>query len=180
VIVSRICGIYANYKVAFDKHPTPVSSYYPSTITIPFNSCLRDFYNVFWGAKAFQSVGNSAAFFCHPALRESLNDYLTAVEHEYAVGFAFDLSHNPLLASLSAAAWWSLEEAEIEKHGYDRDSMNWHRGPVTQLSLEALEKDRGVSVSYLEYRRHVLQWLADRGCAGTRDLLFATHLKLKK
>ena len=47
-------------------------------------------------------------------------------------------------------------------------------------SLEALEKDRGVSVSYLEYRRYVLQWLADRGCAGIRDLLFATHLKLKK
>ncbi|KAF2652433.1 Mis6-domain-containing protein [Lophiostoma macrostomum CBS 122681] len=178
--VSRICGIYANHKTAFDKHPTPITSYYPSKVTIPFNSCLRDFYNVFWGAKAFQSVGNSAAFFCHPALRVSLNDYLTAIEHEYAVGFALDLSHNPLLASLSAAAWWSLEDAEIEKHGYDRNSMNWHRGPVTQHSLEALEKDRGVSVSYLDYRRHVLQWMADRGCAGIRDLLFATHLKLKK
>lgn len=178
--LSRICGIYANYKTAFDKHPTPISTYYPPSTTIPFNSSLRDLYNLLWGSKALQIVDASTAFLCDPVLRETLNSYLTSVDHSYSIGPAFGFSHNALLASLSAAAWWSLEEDEIEKQGYDRDSINWHRGPVTQQTLEALGKDRGVSVELLEYKKHVLNWLEERGCGGIKELMYATHAKLKK
>jgi centromere protein I len=132
------------------------------------------------GAKALQGVSDSPAFHCSPVLREALNVYLADIDHEYAVGLAFGFSHSPLLASFSAAAWWALEEAEIEKQGYDRTMVEWHQGPVTQHSLQALEKNRGVSVGLWDYKLHTMEWMAARGLGGTRDVLFATSAKLKK
>jgi centromere protein I len=179
-VLSRVCGIYANYKDAFDKHPTPLVSFYSSDTLVAFNSCVRDLYNLLWGSKALQVVEHSPAFFCTPALREALNSYLARTEHEYAIGLAFGLSHNAWLASLSAAAWWSLEEDEIEQKGYDRDSITWHKGPVTIHTLEALEKNGGVSVTLLQYKKYVLHWLANRGCSGLKNLMYTTHAKLRK
>lgn len=179
-VLSRIAAIYANYKHAFDKHPTPISSYYPTVTTSAFNSYLRDLYNMLWASKALQPIDKSIAFFCSPSLRDQLNSYLSSLDHEYAVGIAFGLSHNALVASMSAAAWWALEEAEIERQGYDREAVNWHKGPVTQHSLETLEKNRGVGVPLLEYKKFVLDWLAERGIDGVRELMYATHAKLKR
>ncbi|KAF2280411.1 Mis6-domain-containing protein [Westerdykella ornata] len=177
---SRICGIYASYKGAFDRHPKPISNYIHHDTTTSFNSILRDLYNSLWGSKALQVTDNSPAFFCTPALRDSLNSCLSGIEPEYSVGIAFGLSNNAWLASLSAAAWWSLEEGEMERRGYDRDAMRWHKGPVSQKSLESLSKNGGVSVPLLDYKRFVLEWLAARGCGGFAELMYATHAKLRR
>ena len=68
-----------------------MSAYYPQSVTVPFNSCLRDLFNLLWAAKAFESGVNSQAFFTETPLRESLNEYLAGLDHDYAIGFAFGL-----------------------------------------------------------------------------------------
>ena len=49
-----------------------------------------------------------------------------------------------------------------------------HAGPVTQRSLALLGQNGGVKVNWSDYRLDVLQWLADRGVDGVRDLMFRT------
>jgi centromere protein I len=179
--LSRICGITGNYKTAFDKHPKPLKSYYPSEVTDRFNWCLRDIYHLLWISRAFHVAENKAVgLYCDPSLRNSLNTYLSSIDREYAVVTSFGLSNNPLLASLSAAAWRGLEEEEIQKQQLHREFVNWHKGPVSQLSLAALGKNRGVDVQWERYKVHVLMYLAARGHSGIKDLMFATASDLKK
>lgn len=181
--LSRICGILAAYKVAFDKHPRPVKDYYPALTTDTFNSCLRDIYNLIWVARAFTVVPQkSVGLYCDPALRATLNTYLGEVDREYGIANALGLSNNPVLSAFSATAWRALEEREIDKEGYDRASITYHQGPVSQLSLEALKHRGGVGVEWdgpEGYKVHVLQWLAERGLGGIKDLMFATVTNLK-
>lgn len=179
----RLCGIIAAYKNAFDQHPRPVKDYYPTHVTDSLNWCLRDIYNLIWVSRGLIAVEQKATgLYCHVSLRSTLNDYLSGLEREYAIGNAFSLSNNPLLAALSSAAWRSIEEQDIGREGYDRDSIQYHQGPVTQRSLEVLRKKGGVSVDWdgpNGYKVLVLNWLAERGISGIRDLMFATVSDLK-
>lgn len=179
--LSRICGVIGNYKTAFDKHPKPIKSYYPLEMTNEFNWCLRDIYHLLWVSRAFNVAENkSAGLYCDPLLRDALNTYLSSIDREYAIGVSFGLSNNSWLASMSAAAWRVLEEDEIQSQGLDRNYVKWHKGPVSQLSLAALGKNRGVVVGWDRYKVHVLMHLAARGFGGIKDLMFATSIDLKK
>ncbi|KAF2202314.1 Mis6-domain-containing protein [Delitschia confertaspora ATCC 74209] len=179
-ILARTCGILANYKSAFDTHPTPISQYYPTAMTNRFNGYLMDTCNLIWRSRALLTAdANSVGFYCSPAVREALNTYLLKMDREYGVSFAFGLSHNPLLSSLSAATWRSLEDAMIEKEGYDRHAVNRHKGPPTQRSLAVLAKEGGVDIPWKQYRIHVLRWLDERACGGIKNLMFATMTGLK-
>jgi centromere protein I len=144
-----------------------------------FNAWIRDLYNFLWGTKALQVVENSPAFFCSPAVREALNEYLGSIENHYSIGLAFGLSYNPWLASLSATAWRALEEQEIETQGHDHGAITWHKGPVTLETLEALDKNGGVGIGLLEYKKFVLQWLTERGIYGLKKLMYSTHTRLR-
>ncbi|KAF2744454.1 Mis6-domain-containing protein [Sporormia fimetaria CBS 119925] len=177
---SRICGIYARIKTAFDHHPPPLSNLYSSQAIKTFNSCLRDVHNSLWAPKALQVVDGSPAFFCTPTLRDTLNRYLSNLDNEYAIGLAFDLSHNAWLTSVTAPAWLSLEESEVAKLEYDRTAVTWHKGPVTAHKLEVLERSGGVQIDLLTYRKYVLDWLADRGHGGFKDLIYATNPRLRR
>ncbi|KAF9701195.1 hypothetical protein EKO04_000378 [Ascochyta lentis] len=181
-VVSRICGIIGNYKQAFDKHPRPVKHYYPNEVTDGMNWCLRDVYNLFWVSRGLVvAEQKSVGMHCDPVLRSSLNDYLSDLDRKYTIGHAFALSTNSWLASMSSAAWHALEEREIDRQGYDRGSIRRHRGPVTQQSLVALQ-DGGVNVDWegaTGYKVFVLNWLAERGLGGLRDLMFATVTDLR-
>jgi centromere protein I len=181
-VLSRICGIISNHKAAFDEHPKPVRDYYAADVTETLNWCLRDIYNLFWVSRGLVTTDQKAAgLYCNPSVRAALNAYLTAIEREYAIGYAFGLSHNTWLASMSAAAWRTLEEQEIQKEGYDRSSIKWHKGPVTQQSLAVL-RNGGVRVDWdgaRGYKAYVLKWLAERGLGGIRDLMFATVTDLR-
>lgn len=180
--VSRICGVIGNYKQAFDDHPKPVKHYYSSEVTDELNWCLRDVYNLFWVARALTVVNQkSVGMYCDPSLRSLLNDYLSGLDREYAIGHAFGLSNNAWLASMSSGAWHALEEREIDREGYDRDSIRWHRGPVSQQSLAVL-RNGGVNVDWEGangYKVFVLNWLAERGLGGLKGLMFATVTDLK-
>ncbi|ORY17972.1 Mis6-domain-containing protein [Clohesyomyces aquaticus] len=178
--ISRTCGIYGNYKKAFDSHPKPIGDYYSKDITNAFNMGLRDIFNSLWTFKALVTADEkSYGFFCQPSLRDSLNEYLSDIDHHYGVALAFGLSYNPSISSLAAAAWRSLEEGEIVKNNYDRNLVNWHKGPVSERTLKALNKSGGVEVGWDQYRLHLLEWMADKGCNGFRDFMFATVKNLK-
>ncbi|KAH6642376.1 Mis6-domain-containing protein [Boeremia exigua] len=181
-VVSRICGIIGSYKQAFDAHPRPVKYYYPSEVTDGLNWCLRDVYNLFWVARGLAVAENkSLGMHCTPSLRSSLNDYLKGLNHEHAIGHAFNLSNNAWLASMSSAAWRALENREINKEGYDLASIKRHAGPVSQQSLASL-REGGVNVEWdgaSGYKVFVLNWLAERGLGGLRELMFATVTDLK-
>lgn len=178
--LSRLCTILANYKNAFDTHPTPISAYYPVTTTNMFNGYLMDSCNLLWRSRALLTVdANALGIFCAPPVRESLQNYFTALDREYVLSSAFGLSHNALLAALSAAAWSALEEAEIQHQNLDANDVIRHKGPVLQRTLTVLGKEGGVEVTFKQYRVQVLKWLDARGCGGIKELMFATMTGLK-
>jgi centromere protein I len=182
-VASRICGIIGSYKQAFDAHPRPVKHYYPSEVTDGLNWCLRDVYNFFWVARGLAVAENkSVGMYCHPALRSSLDAYLSGLDRGYAIGHAFNLSYNAWLASMSSAAWHALEEQEIDHQGLSRANIKAHTGPVTQQSLASLRNGGAISVDWDGadgYKVFVLNWLAERGLGGLRELMFATVTDLK-
>ncbi|KAJ4378688.1 Phosphate metabolism transcription protein [Didymella sp. IMI 355093] len=181
-VVSRICGVIGSYKQAFDAHPRPVKYYYPSEVTDGLNWCLRDVYNLFWVARGLAvAEQKSVGMYCHPALRSSLDAYLSGLDRGYAIDHAFNLSHNAWLASMASAAWHALEEQQLERQEYNRANVEAHNGPVTQQSLASL-RDGGISVDWDGadgYKVFVLNWLADRGLGGLKELMFATVTDLK-
>jgi centromere protein I len=181
--LSRVCGIIGSYKLAFDQHPKPVKDYYPTHVTDALNWCLRDIYHLLWISRALVTVDQKArGLYCDPALRSALNDYLGGIDREYAVGAAFGLSNNACLASMSAVVWRAAEEQEIGRESYDKTSIRYHQGPVSQRSLEVLKRKGGVSVDWdgaNGFKVMVLNWLAERGMGGLRELMFATVTELR-
>ncbi|KAF2119166.1 Mis6-domain-containing protein [Lophiotrema nucula] len=180
--LSRICAVFANYKLAFERHPKPLGDFYPAVLTRMFNCCLKDIYNLVWVHKALvaDESKSAAGFLATPTVRNDLNVYLQEVDNEYGIGLAFGLSHNALLAPLAASAWRTLEEHEIQKKAYDPQAILRHKGPVSQRTLDALSKNGGVTVQMVDYKVSVLDWLATRGCGGVRDLMYATVKDLKR
>ena len=178
--LSRVAGIIASFKSAFDSHPRNLKDYYHADIVDSFNCSIRDIYHLIWISRAL-SVGqdkegrsNALGMYCDPSLRDTLNTYLGEIDHKYAIQTSFGISYNTCLASLGAAAWRELEEAEIQRQGYDRRSIKWHEGPVSQRTLEVLKRNGGVGVDWEAYRVHVLKWMDARGCGGLKEFLFAS------
>ncbi|OCK91240.1 Mis6-domain-containing protein, partial [Cenococcum geophilum 1.58] len=179
--LTRLLTVLANYKNAFDTHPTPISAHYPATTTNTFNGYLMDTCNLLWRSRALLTIDpNAQGCFCDPGVRTVLQAYITNVEREYVLSTAFGLSHNALLAALSAAAWRALEEAEIQNQGSEAEDIVRHKGPVTQRNLVVLAKEGGVEIPWKKYRIEVLKWLEQRGCRGVKDLMFATMTGLKE
>ncbi|KAF2736807.1 Mis6-domain-containing protein [Polyplosphaeria fusca] len=180
--LSRICGILGAYKTAFDKHPKPNSRYYPTEVTTTFNCCLKDLYNLLWIAHSLimEPEKNVAGFLCKPPLRVALHKYLGSLDQKYSVASAFNFSCNPSLASLSASAWRAMEESEIVEKQYDRQAVNYHKGPVSQTSLQVLANRGGVDVGYEEYKVQVLEWTAARGLEGVSAFMHTTVKTLRE
>jgi centromere protein I len=177
---ARTTGIIANYRNAFSAHPTPLQKYYPEEVTHAFNIALRDLHNLVWMSKALTAAPPATmGMYCAPELGDSLHTYLTGVDHEYNVKAAFNMSNNPLLASISLAAWVAIENEEIEREGYDPDAITRHEGPVSQRKLEMLRARGGVSVQWEAYRVRVLNWMEERGLAGPKEFMFAASNQLR-
>ncbi|KAL1653580.1 Phosphate metabolism transcription protein [Didymella pomorum] len=161
----------------------PVKHYYSSEVTDGLNWCLRDVYNFFWVARGLTVVEQkSVGMYCHPELRSSLDAYLSSLDRGYAIGHVFNLSYNAWLASMSSAAWHALEEQETDRQDLNRANFKAHGGTVTQQSLASLRNGGGISVDWdgaKGYKVFVLNWLAERGLGGLRELMFATVTDLK-
>lgn len=177
---SRIAGIVANYRHAFSAHPVPIRDYYPDEMTTSFNSTMRDIHNLLWISRGLLiDPPKCVGLYCEPKLRESLHEYLTDLDHEYGIQAAFNMTHNPLLASISLSAWLEIENEEIRKEAYDPDEIMRHAGPVGPVSLEKLSARGGVNVNWEAYRFRVLKWLEERGLRGPKEFMFAASVPLR-
>lgn len=180
--LSRICGLYANFKAAFDAHAQTarIADYFSASVTNGFNDCLRHLHNLLWGSQKQQLARGSFALFLNPALQGPLSSYLESIDLGFAPNQGFGLTHNALLASAAAAAWREFEGEKIVAQRLDGRSVPLHQGPVKLQSLEVLKSQGGVDVALMEYKKRVLQWLAERGCDGLSRLMYATNAKLRK
>lgn len=179
-VFSRINGIIASYRHTFSAHPVPIHKHYPEEMTMSFNSIMRDFYNLTWLSRGLVAEPpKCVGLLCEPALRDDLQDYLAELDQEYNINVALNITHNPLLASLSLAAWLEVENEEIDKEGYDPEAIQRHAGPVGQISLEKLRARGGVHVEWEAYRVRVLKWLEERGLGGPKAFMFAASVPLR-
>lgn len=141
---------------------------------------MRDIHNLLWISRAlFMDSPKSTGLYCEPKLRDDLHTYLTDLDREYSIQSAFNMSNNPLLASLSLTAWLALENEEIEKERYDPDAITRHEGPVSQRKLEMLRASGGVDIEWDAYRVRVLKWMEQRGLRGPKDFMFTASNQLR-
>lgn len=179
-VFARINGIIANYRHAFSAHPAPIHRYYPEEMTASFNSTMRDLHNLLWLSRGLIiDPSKCAGLHCEPALRRALHEYLDDLDQEYNIHVAFNMTHNPLLASSALSAWLEVEDEEIQKQAYDPEAIQRHAGPASQNSLEKLMARGGVNVDWEGYRVRILRWLEDRGLGGPKAFMWAASVPLR-
>ncbi|KAK3365878.1 Mis6-domain-containing protein [Lasiosphaeria ovina] len=185
VVLSRLCGILAAYKRAWESIMAPSS---PAARQLTrrereqvntFNGFLMDLCNCLWRGRAFATADLNAQGCGIPrALEPALDSYVRAVDSELALGALFGLSYSPVLCLQAISYVRGLEEAEIEASPDGLRSR--HAGPVTQASLTRLASRGGVALSFPEYRSGVLKYLESNGFPGVPELMYNTMKNLMK
>ncbi|KAK0720839.1 Mis6-domain-containing protein [Lasiosphaeris hirsuta] len=178
VVLSRLCGILASYKRAWE---TVMAPPVPRQRTLhereqinTFNGLLMDLCNCLWRGHAFSTTEpNSQGCRITPTLVPVLDQYLRGVDSELTLASAFGLSHSPVLCLQAIAYVRELEDAEI------RGLRVRHAGPVTQSSLTQLANRGGLQISWQEYRAGVLTYLESKGINGVPELMYNTMKNLK-
>ena len=132
-----------------------------------------DICNLIWRSRAFNTTDTNALGCLLPvSIYPSLRRYTENSSPPYALQGLFSLSYHPALAALSIAVLREMEDHAVEEQG--ESITERHAGPVTQRSLALLGQNGGIKVNWSDYRLEVLQWLADIGAEGVRDLMFRT------
>ncbi|KAK4104940.1 Mis6-domain-containing protein [Parathielavia hyrcaniae] len=178
-VVSRLCGVLATYKRAWEAVMSPAVSRGLARCERDqinaFNGFLMDLCNCLWRGRAFSAADPNAqgCRIAQPA-QAALGSYLSAADRDLSLAAAFGLSHSPLLCLQSISLVRELEGAEA---GAIRTR---HAGPVTEASLGQLANRGGVVLSWQEYRSGVLEYLEGKGLPGIPDLMYNTMKKLMR
>lgn len=169
--ISSICAILAIYKIAFEERHN-LGFHYTKDVVDQFNGNLMNVCNLIWRSRAFlASDANINSHLCSDTLTRELQAYLAHIDLDYSLSFIFGLSHNPVLAALSATSFRVLEEtADIP----DEPLSVRHEGPVTQRSLAKLIDEGGLDISWQSYRVENLKWLNSHGVSGIKCLMYVT------
>ena len=171
--VSRLCGVLALYKRAFELAMAPKANAeqqsYPKDYVNHFNGFLMDLCNCLWRSRAFNASDINAlgCLLPEPTIIP-LTDYVSSLDTSLSLPTLFSLSYSPLLCHLAISYVRELEdnqEDEIEIR---------HAGPVTQSSLKTLQKEGGINLSWPDYRLGVLQYLETNGAPGIWELMSNT------
>jgi centromere protein I len=177
--LSRVAGLIAAFKLALGRHPKPLADYYPEAPIEDFNRLVKDFARLLWTARALvvshdkDGTASGVGMSCDPALHAMLHTYLDSLDPSYAIQISYSVSYHPALASLGAAGWRDLEDAEIKRNGYDGGSIKRLDGPVSKRALEKLEIEGGVGVDWERCRVELVKWLEGRACGGLREFVWA-------
>jgi centromere protein I len=178
-VVSRLCGILATYKRAWEAVMSPavarqLSRRERDQINV-FNGFLMDLCNCVWRGRAFSTTDlNAQGCRIPPPSQAALEAYVRAREPDFSLGVVFGLSHSPLLCLQSIGYVWALEDEEMG------DIRARHGGPVTQASLGQLANRGGLRLSWQEYRSGVLEHLAAKGFPGIPELMYNTMKNLMR
>ncbi|TVY17018.1 Inner kinetochore subunit mis6 [Lachnellula arida] len=178
-ILSRLCGILALYKRAFETAIGPKSSSsenthsYPKDYVNQFNGFLMDICNCIWRSRAFNTTDtNALGCNLHPDITQALDQYVRSLGKDLTLMSLFSLSFSPVLSLLSISYMRDLEDAageEIEVR---------HAGPVTAQSLKLLEREGGLKLNWAEYRLGVLHYMDSKGVMGVGELMYNTMKQL--
>ncbi len=179
VVVSRLCGVLASYKLAWEAVMSPAVARQLTRRERDqidtFNGFLMDICNCLWRGRAFSTTDlNAQGCRIPPPVQATLAAYVAAGDAGLSLATAFGLSYSPLLCLQSIAHVRKLEDDEMAviraRHG----------GPVTQASLGQLANRGGLKLSWQEYRAGVLRHLEAQGFPGIPELMYNTMKNLMK
>ncbi len=178
-VVSRLCGILATYKRAWEAVMSPAVARQLTRAEREhvnlFNGFLMDLCNCLWRGRAFSTTDLNAQGCRIPApTQAALEAYVRGAGEGVALGAVFGLSYSPVLCLQAISHVRELEEEEM---GVIRAR---HGGPVTQASLGQLANRGGLKLSWQEYRAGVLAYLDAKGFPGIPELMYNTMKNLMK
>jgi centromere protein I len=174
---SRLCGILALYKKAFEiaMSPKPAESLnlnpqsYSKEYVNHFNGFLMDVCNCLWRSRAFNgSDPNALACLMDTAVTQILSKHVASIDSSTPLATLFTFSFSPVFCLLAISYVRELEdrtEDEIELR---------HPGPPTSKSLLQLEKDGGLRLPWPDYKLGVLQYMENKGVNGVGELMYNT------
>ncbi|KAH6689011.1 Mis6 domain-containing protein [Plectosphaerella plurivora] len=174
VNVSRLSGVLARYKTAFETAMVRDRSAYTNKDLRQFNGFLMDLCNCLWRGRAFNATDrNALACTASPAVISRYQRYVDSLNDDLHLHWLFGFSFSPVLCSRSIAYVRLLEdEADAEALSAGRRGLSTrHAGPVTQSSLQRLAAARGLQLAWAEYRVHVLHGLDGEGLVGIGALM---------
>lgn len=145
-----------------------------SSIT-EFNGYMMDFCNLFWRSRAFNTADNNAkGCLLSRNITKALQQYAESipVDRRYSLGALLSLSFHPALSAVSIQVFRNMEDKVMADNSDEEDVITKrHAGPVTQHSLAHLLSQGGLEVSWLNYRREVLDVLGAMGADGLSGLV---------
>ncbi|KAF4624700.1 hypothetical protein G7Y89_g13464 [Cudoniella acicularis] len=172
-IVSRLCGILARYKRAFEASMGSKVQHYAKDYLNHFNGFLMDICNCIWKARAFNtSDTNAVGCLLNENVVSRLDHYTKALGNPLSLSTIFSLSFSPVFCLLAITYVRELEDAAED------EILCRHPGPVTQISLKQLEKDGGIILSWPDYKLGLLCFLEDKGVHGIGKLMYSTLKQL--
>lgn len=194
-VISALSSILTLYKSAFEtsltsraiKPPNPSEPLYDAKSVGSFNGYVMDVCNMLWRNRGLNSEDpNARACLVPKPTVDALSNYIREVneaakryDHKSAfhctLANIFSLSHNAAYSNLSAACFRDLEDDQPVA-----DERPRLRKPVAPKALQALEKDGGLTITWQEYRVHMLDWLDGVGSHGMSNLMRSTMKALRK
>ncbi|KAK4148115.1 Mis6-domain-containing protein [Dichotomopilus funicola] len=181
-VVSRLCGILAAYKRAWEAVMSsavtrPLTRRERDQINV-FNGFLMDLCNCIWRGRAFSTTDVNAQGCRVPtAVQTALDRYVRTAansDRDLSLAVAFGLSHSPLLCQLSLEYIRRLEDDQME------ELRARHAGPVTQASLARLASRGGLNLPWADYKSGVLTHLEAKGFPGIPELMYNTMKNLMR
>lgn len=193
-VLSRLCGILAQYKTAFSyaqqrklaKGGGPNKQQYLSAYVDEFNGFLMDMCNLIWRSRAFgQSDPNAHGCLLDEGVSAALAGYVREVNSEddgvkLSLAALYSFSYSPVLCGLVAGKLAELEDQEYAGSGQNgAEEEVRHAGPVTKASLRELAGRGGVNMSWEDFRVEMLEELTEvKGLGGIAELLYSTMTTL--
>ncbi|KAH7033208.1 Mis6-domain-containing protein [Microdochium trichocladiopsis] len=198
-VLSRICGVLAQYKTAFShaqqqRKLKPGSSskasaaqqqqQYPSAYVDEFNGFLMDMCNLIWRSRAFGTAdANAHGCLLDAGVGAALAGYIRDVnnddqqQQQLALTALYSFSYSPVLGGFAASRVAELEDQEAGEEVMDDEAR--HAGPVTKASLRGLAGRGGMNISWEDFRVEVLEDLTEaKGMGGIAELLYSTMTTL--
>lgn len=178
--LSRLCGVLANYKRAFEFAMAPNAleqQTYPKSYVNQFNGFLMDLCNCLWRSRAFNTSDvNALGCLLPSSLITTFTAYISSLDTGIELSTLFSLSYSPVICQLAISYFRELEDAAEDEIDIR------HAGPVTQVSLKTLQRGGGLVVQWPDYRLGVLRYLESRGAPGVGELMYNTmkHLMTAK
>lgn len=172
--ISRLTGVLAKYKTAFDTAMSRSRQAYSATDLRPFNGFLMDICNCIWRGRAFNaSDTNALACMASRVTIARFHRYIQDLGQDLAINAVFGLSYSPVLSLRSITYIRAMEdEADADALARGRRGLSTrHAGPLTQSSLQRLGAARGLQLTWPEYRVQVLHGLEEEGFGGVGALM---------